>query len=291
MPPARLQIAPYARQHRRSLLDLMNRSRWTHTHLDWQSIPDWLAGEGATVWLALLDDELQGYLGLSRAVAGWRWLRLLGIGDGRMPGVILRELWARAEAACRDEACAGIAILMLTNWLPAYFAELGFHYCDDLIVLQHIGSRLPPRPDSLARVRPVEVEDMAQLAKIDKLAFAPPWQIKRAELWGAYRACVFATVATIDSAIVGYQLCARHGEAAHLARLAVHPAHQGQGVASLLLQDLLSDLLRRGISAISVNTQASNRRSQQLYQRYGFLRNGKDYAVWQKTLESARVGL
>lgn len=290
MSPARLQIAPYARQRRRSLLDLMNRSRWTHTHLDWQSIPDWLADEDAAVWLALQDDELQGYIGLSRAVAGWRWLRLLGIGDGRRPGVILRELWARAEAACQAEAGAGIAILILKNWLPAYFAELGFHYCDDLVMLQHIGSRLPPRPDSLARLRPVESEDIAQLTTIDKLAFSPPWQIDRAELWRAVRACAFATVATIDGAIVGYQLCARHAEAAHLARLAVHPAHQGRGVASLLLQELLSDLLRRGISAISVNTQSSNRRSQQLYQRYGFLRNGKDYAVWQKALEPARVG-
>ncbi|MCY4464745.1 MAG: GNAT family N-acetyltransferase [Chloroflexi bacterium] len=288
MPLARLQIAPYARQHRRSLLDLMNRSRWTHTHLDWQSLPDWLTDEDAAVWLALRDDELQGYIGLSRAVAGWRWLRLLGIGDGHMPGVILRELWARAEAD--DESSAGAAILMLTNWLPAYFAELGFHYCDDLVMLQHIGSRLPPRPDSLARLRPVEVEDLAQLLNIDKLAFAPPWQIGRAELWRAYRACAFATVATTDSAIVGYQLCARHDKAAHLARLAVHPAHQGQGVASMLLHGLLGDLLRRGISAISVNTQGSNWRSQQLYQRYGFLRNGKEYAVWQKTLESARVG-
>lgn len=290
MSPARLQIAPYARQHRRSLLDLMNRSRWTHTHLDWQSIPDWLADEDAAVWLALQDDELQGYIGLSRAVAGWRWLRLLGIGDGRRPGIILRELWARAEAACQAEAGAGIAILMLTNWLPAYFAELGFRYCDDLVMLQHIGSRLPPRPDSLARLRPVENEDLAQLVEIDKRAFAPPWQINHVEMWAAVRACAFASLASIDGAIVGFQLCARHGTAAHLARLAVHPAHQGRGIASLLLQSLLSDLLGRGIHAITVNTQASNRRSQQLYERFGFLRNGKDYAVWQKALEPARAG-
>lgn len=284
MPTARLQIAPYARQRRRSLLGLMNRSRWTHSHLDWQSIPDWLADEEAAVWLALQDDELQGYIGLSRAVAGWTWLRLLGIGDGRRPGVILREMWAWAEAACRDEACAGIAVLMLTNWLPAYVAELGFQYCDDLVMLQHIGGRLPRRPDSLATVRPLEAEDLTRLAKIDKLAFAPPWQVDRAEMWAAFRACAFATVACIDGAIVGYQLCARHGTSAHLARLAVHPAHQGRGIASLLLHGLLSDLLGRGIDAISVNTQASNRRSQQLYQRYGFLRNGKDYAVWRKCL-------
>ncbi len=284
MPTACLQIAPYARQHRRQLLDMMNRSRWTHTHLEWQSIPDWLADDGAAVWLAFLDDELQGCLGLSRAVAGWRWLRLLGIGTGRRPGSILRGLWARAEAACQAEAGAGIASLLLTNWQPAYFAELGFQYCDDLVMLQHIGSRLPPRPDSLACVRPAETEDMAQLLEIDELAFAPPWQIEHADLWLAYRACAYATVASIGSAVVGFLLCARHDSAAHLARLAVHPAHQGQGVASLLLQEMLSDLLQRGFSAISVNTQASNRRSQQLYQRYGFLRNGKDYAVWQKRL-------
>ncbi|MCY3575597.1 MAG: GNAT family N-acetyltransferase [Chloroflexi bacterium] len=289
MPAARLQIAPYARQHRRPLLDLMNRSRWTHTHLDWQSIPDWLADESAAVWLAFADNELLGYIGLSQSVAGWRWLRLLGIGELRKPRLILRQLWARAEAACQDAADAGIACLMLANWLPAYFAELSFQYRDDLAMLQHIGSRLPPRRDSLAAVRPLESEDLPQLAGIDKLAFAPPWQIERAELWQAYRACAFSTVATIRGAVVGYQLCARHDAAAHLARLAVHPAHQGRGVASLLLHELLSDLLRRGISAISVNTQASNHRSQRLYQRFGFLHNGKEYPVWQKTLGMARV--
>ena len=82
--------------------------------------------------------------------------------------------------------------------------------------------------------------------------------------------------------MVGYQLCSRHGAGAHLARLAVHPAAQGRGVASALIRGLLCDLRRQGIREISVNTQARNRRSQRLYERFGFLRNGKDHPLWQK---------
>ena len=91
--------------------------------------------------------------------------------------------------------------------------------------------------------------------------------------------------------VVGYHFCARHGDIAHVARLAVHPAWQGQGVASLLLHDLLSDLLTRDFREVTVNTQRSNLRSQRLYARFGFMRSGKDYPLWHKTLATDGAGI
>ncbi len=290
MPGRPIQIIPYSRSHRRSLLELMGSSRWAHSHLDFVDVADWLAGEDRLLLLAWQDRQLLGCLGLSPAAAGWRWIRLLGIRDGCMPGALLREMWARAESECRCRGDAGVALLALSNWLGTYLAGLDFRSHDDLITLQHIGSRLPREPDSPARLREVEVEDLERLWQIDKQAFAPPWQIERDDLWRTFRVAMSATVACVKGAIVGYQFCVRHGDVAHLARLAVHPACQGQGVASLMLHGLLSDLLEGNFDAITVNTQRSNLRSQRLYARFGFLRDGKDYPLWQKALPPVGEG-
>ena len=277
-----LTIAPFARADRACLLESLAQSRWTHTQLDWMSEADWLADDDSSVWLAWQDNALQGWLGMSPPVAGWRWIRMLGVRDGRMPGAVLRELWNQAESDCRESDCAGIAILMLSNWLPSYFAGLGFRYRDDLIMMQHIGRRLPDSIGSTAQLHPAEANDLAEMQAIEAAAFAPPWQIDGADLWRAWRLCAYSSVARVDGRMVGYQLCSRHGAGAHLARLAVHPAAQGRGVASALIRGLLADLRRQGIRQISVNTQARNRRSQRLYERFGFLRNGKDHPLWQK---------
>jgi ribosomal protein S18 acetylase RimI-like enzyme len=88
------------------------------------------------------------------------------------------------------------------------------------------------------------------------------------------------TVAERDSAIIGYQLSTLYFDGGHLARLAVHPSAQGGGVGAALLHDLIQRFMRRGVGSITVNTQASNTRSQRLYQRFGFERNGYDLPVW-----------
>jgi hypothetical protein len=43
---------------------------------------------------------------------------------------------------------------------------------------------------------------------------------------------------------------------------------------------MITRFQRRNIQTITVNTQASNARSQQLYVRFNFLQNGYDLPVW-----------
>ena len=278
-----LHIAPCTRADRSALLGLMSRSRWTHCHLDFIDAADWLAGGDNLLLLAREGGQLVGWLGLSPAIDGWRWIRLLGIRDGRMPGSLLRELWAQAERHCRQNGDKGVMLLAQTNWLGTYLAALDFRSDDQLIAMQHIGSRLPRRLQSPASLRQADAEDLDCLWQLDSQAFAPRWQIEREDLRRALRLAYSATLARVNGRIVGYQVCARHGGIAHVARLAVHPACQGQGVASRLLHDLLRDLLPRDFREITVNTQRSNLRSQRLYARFGFMRSGKDYPVWHRS--------
>ena len=87
-------------------------------------------------------------------------------------------------------------------------------------------------------------------------------------------------MAVQNDAIIGYQISTVYRDGAHLARLAVDPAVQGQGVGKALLADTLRRFFRRGVYSMTVNTQASNGRSQRLYHQFNFERNGNDLPVW-----------
>lgn len=281
----RLEVSAYERRHRSAFLDLAWQSQWAHKHLDWYETDQWLDGEMGDVWLAWQGDQLIGYLGLSLPIDGWSWIRLLGIRDGRMPGLVVRELCEAAEARCPALGISNIVVLMITNWLPTYLRERGFGNEDDIITMSHIGNRPRAASKNSARIRRADHRDVEAIMQIDRLAFDAPWQLAEHDVWKAIRCAASATVAALDDELIAYQLSTRQEGIGHLARLAVHPAHQRKGFASALLQELLLDFSKWNLTELSVNTQLSNLPSQRLYERYGFFRNGKDMELWRKRIE------
>ena len=71
----------------------------------------------------------------------------------------------------------------------------------------------------------------------------------------------------------------RHARRGYIQRLAVAPAHRGNGVASLLVLDALAWLRRWRSSAVFVNTQESNLGALALYERLGFERQREGLTV------------
>ncbi len=280
----RLKISAYERRHRSALLDLAWYSQWAHKHLDWHTTSQWLDGEFGIVLLAWHGDQLIGYIGISLPVQGWSWIRLLGIRDGRMPGLVLRELLDAAEARCGALGAGNIVILKITNWLHSYLRELGFLFDEDVITMSHIGSALPPKPAVPARIRAAEAQDVEDMALIDRLAFDPPWQLTEYDMRQAFRIAASATVAQLDDQLIAYQLSTRQDEGGHIARLAVRPANRRSRIASALMHDVVADFLSRNLTKLSVNTQKSNLPSQRLYEGFGFFRNGNDIELWRKQL-------
>ncbi len=277
----RLRATVYERAHRRALLDLLARSPWTQLHLDWFSPSEWIDAGYGRIFLAWQGGELAAAIGLSPPLGGWSWIRLLSLDARPLPGQALRELWAAAESDCLQAGSQRIAVLCIEDWLPGYLAGLGFVKAEDIISMRQLPQALPAVDIS---IRPAEREHLPQLRRIDRLAFPPPWQLARHEMWRALRLCSESSIALVGGRIAAFQLCSREGAAAHLARLAVEPAAQRQGIGSALLAQLLSRLRARQVHTITVNTQASNISSQRLYQRLGFARAGYDLEMWRKTL-------
>jgi len=279
-----IDIVSYERRYRSEVRDLLYGSYRSHSHLDWHDTDFWLDRMEAPIRLARIDGRLVGMMATSEPLNDTSWLRLAAVADDMQPAPVLRALWAALQPELNDLDIRQVAILILRDWVVRHLPEMGFTYAEDIVTLRRTAQTLPPPAESSISIRMAHPQDLDRIVEIDQAAFGAPWQLSLYELRQADRVAAIATVATQNELVLGYELTTLHLESAHLARLAVHPEAQRHGVGAALLHDLISRINRRGIRGITVNTQASNIRSQQLYQRFGFERNGYDLPVWMANL-------
>ena len=278
-------VTPYTRRDRHLVHDLIFRSYRTHTHLDWQETDQWLENEGLPILLAWQHGKLIGLLGASFPMDGTCWIRLAAISDNADADRVFGLLWEALSAELTQIGVHTVALLLLRDWLLPLVMPIGFRFVEEIVTLRRADQPLPPITTAgdweLKQCRP---EDIPAIAQVDQAAFTPPWQMTLAEVRQAVRVSAYCTVAVRCNQILGYQLSTMYFDGAHLARLAVDPAAQGMGIAASLVADLIRRFARRSVFTVTVNTQSSNTRSQQLYERFGFRRNGYDLPVWMVTL-------
>jgi ribosomal protein S18 acetylase RimI-like enzyme len=101
----------------------------------------------------------------------------------------------------------------------------------------------------------------------------------------AFQQAAVATVAEDQDGIIGYQISTASSGGGHLARLAVHPRVQSQGIGYAIVRDLLAQFYRRGALQVTVNTQLDNLASLALYHKAGFQRTGEVYPVYEAYLD------
>ncbi len=271
-------IQPFDRQHREAVLDLLFYSRRQHTHFDWYSVGRWLEMDEGRVMTAWHEGHLVGVFGISAPFNDTSWVRLLAIDNEEPAPDVLRPLW---EALAPQTYVPRLYLLVVNRWLLSELPPLGFRYQEEVVMLNRVGIQLPPLPDVPFNIKNAYLEHLTDMVNIDHQAFAPPWQMPREDIRIAQRQSASCTVAEYHGRIVGYHISTRYQNAAHLARVAVLPEFEGRGVGSALLHHMIDGYNRRGVRAISVNTQESNTRSQSLYMHYGFRRNGYDLPVWE----------
>jgi len=230
------------------------------------------------------DSHLAGMLAASSPHYGVSWLRLVAVTNDTAAKPVLSALLDAITAELRAQTCHTVLVMVTRPWLAEYLPALGFTHHDDVVTFRRDAGKLPARPPASVTIHPVTNADTSTLLKIDHSAFAPPWRLTSEEMLQALRLAHCSTAALRDAQIVGYQLSTGHHQAGHLARLAVIPSMQGQGIGSVLVHDLIQRLARQNIHTLTVNTQLSNRHSQSIYTRYGFTRNGYDVPVWVRQL-------
>jgi ribosomal-protein-alanine N-acetyltransferase len=275
-------LVNYKREHRHDVLSLLFYSRRTHNHLDWYKAGQWLDLQGNTIQLAYDNNgKLIGVMGLSTALNHGSWIRLLAIAQGYDVGLVLKILWQALCPQLESKDIQTVAVLIINTWLSNYLPALGFQYIEDVVTLHRTGIPLAAPLQHNLTLRNGYSEDIAEIMQVDHAAFTPPWQMTRTDIYHSQRQAASCTIAEYEGQVIGYELSTRHHTSGHLARLAVLPDMQGKRIGAVLLDNLISKFNRRGVRSLTVNTQQSNIRSQRLYARYGFHRNGFDLPIWQ----------
>lgn len=150
------------------------------------------------------------------------------------------------------------------------FLQAGFELHEELDLLAHDLSGLPPVPRGLRRARR---RDRPVVIEVDTAAFPPFWRLHEGGLEEALAATPsvrFRVTGRSRGAVSGYAIAGRGGNTGYLQRLAVHPAARGQGLGRALVVDALVWLRRRGAARGMVNTQRTNEGALALYRACGF---------------------
>jgi ribosomal-protein-alanine N-acetyltransferase len=279
-----IRLTTYTRRHRRDLLRLLQNDQRLHIHLDWTTVDEWINDPDTPIVLAWLDEKLVGAIAASPPIQQSSWLRLLVVAEHIDIDEIVSELWNALKAQLDASGVTQLGVLVLRPWLEPHLVRLGFSRHETIVTLRRQGKLMPDPLRSDLKIRHVDWREVPQVIEIDQAAFGPLWQLTLGGLRQAARISSSFAVAELNHRIVGYQLSTLYRDGLHLARLATLPDLQGQGVGGVLLSEMISQFVKRGVFSVTVNTQQSNHQSQRLYQRYGFEFTGLNMEVWAITL-------
>ena len=269
---------------RSRLANLIHFSPYIHQHLDWKSPLDWI-GSKPYLLIAKGGDILSA-LACPPDLPGITWIRLFAVNSN----INLRYAWDMLWRATRIELSQigriSVAAISLQGWFNELLRESKFEHTDDVVVLMWNRDTSIPDPSlKNIQVRPMLLEDMRIVEKIDHDAFVTIWQNSIEALELAFQQSSLATVAELDEEIIGYQFSTSSPMGSHLARLAVKTTMQGKGVGYLLVHQVLKQFERQGVKNVTVNTQKSNTVSLALYLKAGFNLTGESYQVLQHNVD------
>jgi ribosomal protein S18 acetylase RimI-like enzyme len=268
---------------RSRLANLIHFGSYIHQHLDWKSPLDWI--DSKPYPLLELNGELLAALACPPELPDFTWIRLFTISHKLTSSQAWRLLWDAALDELSETGVIGVAALSLQGWFNEILESSGFHHTDSVIVLMSDTSASLPLLNQMdITIRPMVLEDLSVVAKIDNSAFSLEWRNSTYSLDLAFQQSSIATVAEMDGEIVGYQYSTSSTIGGHLARLAVNPDYQGKGIGYFLVHDVIAEFRRMGVKHITVNTQQSNQSSLALYERAGFKTTGESYKVYQYNL-------
>lgn len=260
-----------------SVIALLSAAKWNHRHLGWLDAHSLM--NIAPFLMAYEQGLTFACLGCPPEPQHTAWLRLFSVLDGYPLDRVWNLLWPAALAQVSAANIKHIAAIPLEPWLLPLLTNSGFRETNAVIFLEHQDQPLPSPPRASGTLRRIRINDLSVISRIDRRAFRPIWRHSEPALLAALRQALFATLIEIEGRPVGYQISTASGFGGHLARLAVDPDYQHQGIATALVVDVLRRFSQQSILRVTVNTHEDNLPSQRLYRRLGFHMTQKRFPV------------
>lgn len=136
-------------------------------------------------------------------------------------------------------------------------------------------------------IRPMRLEDLEAVVTIERLSFTLPWSERAYRYELTENAAARLWVAEEAGQVVGMLVLWLILDEAHIATLAVHPAHRQRGIARRLLLQALRSAGQEGARQAFLEVRQSNLAAQRLYQQLGFEISGRRPRYYRDNNEDA----
>jgi [ribosomal protein S18]-alanine N-acetyltransferase len=123
-------------------------------------------------------------------------------------------------------------------------------------------------------IRPLMVDDLAAMAKIETSAHSHPWSLANlADCFGPLHHGIglFVAQESMPGTLVGFSLVQQIVDEVSLLDICIAPEHQGQGLGRQLMAQLIRDAISREALVIMLEVRESNLGAIHLYQSLGFV--------------------
>ncbi len=273
-------------QYRHLLIDLLARASIRHQHSDWSDAFS-LIGKQPFL-LALQDKHPIACLASPPDPPGIAWLRLFSVAPGAPTDKLWKFLWDQAETQVIQAGVDRAAVLATGKWMIPFLDQSEFEQTNSVDFLVGKAGKLPALPRTSGTVRSMRSSDLSRVTEIDNAAFEAIWRYTHENLESAITHAHLATVIEIEGRVVAYLMASATAIGAHIARLAVAPDWQGQGLGKRLVHHALTYLSEHGYASPTVNTQADNHAALHLYRSLGFRKTGQTFPVFEKNLNQTQ---
>jgi [ribosomal protein S18]-alanine N-acetyltransferase len=143
----------------------------------------------------------------------------------------------------------------------------------------------PPRAGEIAISR-LAYSDLPSVLAVERRAFTTPWSLAMfvLELSKPSGVCL---AARRDGQLIGYLICSRYADVWHLMNVAVAPERRREGIASVLMRRMFTEL---GPDArITLEVRPSNRGAIEMYEGLGFRAAGHRRGYYHDNGEDALI--
>jgi len=118
-------------------------------------------------------------------------------------------------------------------------------------------------------IRDMQEDDIPAILEIEQISFSTPWS-KQFFLNEIYNKYAFSKVAVFEENVIGY-ICANYLlHESHILNLAVHPDFRRRGVATILMNEAIRELKKKGCVFMYLKVRVSNTGAQKFYELFGF---------------------
>jgi ribosomal-protein-alanine N-acetyltransferase len=136
-------------------------------------------------------------------------------------------------------------------------------------------------------IRRMRLEDVPAVHEIDMLSFSLPWPERSFRYEVTENPVSRGWVTEVDGRIVAMLVLWLVVDEAHIATIATHPDFRRQGIGERLMVVALIAAREEGAHRAFLEVRASNVAAQTLYEKYGFVVDGRRLRYYKDNFEDA----